>query len=87
MAKRKITVTVDEELVDLSHALGEEATLSGVVNDALKGHVERLGRRAALREQLIAWDEAFGPVSEQAREEARVAFDEVDALAIPRLLP
>ena len=41
MAKRKITVTVDEELVDLAHAFGEEK-LSVVVNAALAEHVERL---------------------------------------------
>ena len=41
MAKRKITVTVDEELVDLAHAFGEEK-LSAVVNTAwLAEHVER----------------------------------------------
>ena len=43
MANRKITVTVDEELVDLAHAFGEEK-LSAVVNTALAEHVERLGR-------------------------------------------
>jgi hypothetical protein len=84
MAKRKITVTVDEELVDLAHALGDDASLSGVVNDALGGHVERLGRLAALRELLDGWDAAHGPTSTQAEEAARAVFDELDALAAPR---
>jgi post-segregation antitoxin (ccd killing protein) len=54
MAKRKITVTVDEELVDLAHAFGEEK-LSAVVNTALAEHVERLGRLATLRQLLDRW--------------------------------
>ncbi|MGH2706691.1 MAG: type II toxin-antitoxin system CcdA family antitoxin [Actinomycetota bacterium] len=51
MAKRKITVTVDEDLVELARRLGVE-TLSGVVNEALAAHLERLARRAALRQLL-----------------------------------
>jgi hypothetical protein len=42
MAKRKITVTVDEELVDLAHAFGEDK-LSAVVNTALDG-IDPAGR-------------------------------------------
>ena len=80
MAKRKITVTVDEELVELAHRLGTE-TLSGVVNEALAAHVERLGRRAALRERLEGWDAALGPVSAEAAAAARAAFDDLDGLS------
>ncbi len=81
MAKRKITVTVDEELVDLAHVLGADTSLSGVMNEALGEHVERLGRLAALRDLLDAWDASYGPISDQAEEEAKAAFDELDALA------
>jgi post-segregation antitoxin (ccd killing protein) len=80
MAKRKITVTVDEELVELAHRLGTE-TLSGVVNEALAAHVERLGRRAALRELLEGWDATLGPVSAEAAAAARAAFDDLDGLS------
>jgi len=75
MAKRKITVTVDEELVDLAHALGEEK-LSAVVNTALAEHVERLGRLATLRDLLDQWDAQAGPVPPEVREDAIAAFDE-----------
>jgi hypothetical protein len=75
MAKRKITVTVDEELVQLVHQLGEE-TLSAVVNTALAEHVERLGRLASLRELLDRWETESGPVSDEVQAEAAAAFDE-----------
>jgi post-segregation antitoxin (ccd killing protein) len=77
MAKRKITVTVDEELVDLLHQLGEE-TLSRVVNTALAEHVERLGRLASLKELLDQWEAEAGPVPEAAIAEARYAFDQFE---------
>jgi post-segregation antitoxin (ccd killing protein) len=75
MAKRKITVTVDEELVDLAHQFGEEK-LSAVVNAALAEHIERLGRLASLRESLDRWEAEAGPVSAEAEAEAAAAFDE-----------
>ena len=77
MAKRKITVTVDEELVDLAHAFGEEK-LSAIVNTALAEHVERLGRLAALRHLLDQWETQAGPVPPEAQADAAAAFDEVD---------
>lgn len=80
MAKRKITVTVDEEIVEQAHLLGVES-LSAVVNEALTVHVERLARRAALRELLDTWEREFGPVSEAAAADARAAFDELDGVA------
>jgi len=77
MAKRKITVTVDEGLVEQAQLLGVES-LSAVVNDALGAHVERLARQAALRQMLDAWDAELGPVSESAAAAARSAFDKLD---------
>lgn len=77
MAKRKITVTVDEELVELVHELGEER-LSAVVNTALSEYVERLGRLASLRSLLDRWEEEAGPVSKEAKAEAAAAFDEFE---------
>jgi post-segregation antitoxin (ccd killing protein) len=78
MAKRKITVTVDEELVDLAHAFGEEK-LSAVVNTALAEHVERLGRLATLRHLLDQWEAQAGPVPPEVRADAAAAFDEAEA--------
>jgi post-segregation antitoxin (ccd killing protein) len=77
MAKRKITVTVDEELVDLAHEFGEEK-LSAVVNTALAEHVERLGRLATLRQLLDQWDAQAGPLPPDVRADAVAAFDEAD---------
>ncbi len=79
MAKRKITVTVDEELLERAHQLGAK-TISGVVNQALSSHLEQLGRQAALRQLLDRWDTEQGPISEAAAAEARAAFDELDAM-------
>lgn len=77
MGKRKITVTVDEELVELAQRLGDRA-LSQVVNEALGAHVERIGRRLALRHVLDEWEAQLGPVSSGAASDAREAFDELD---------
>lgn len=77
MAKRKITVTVDEELVDLAHEFGEQK-LSTVVNAALAEHVERLGRLATLRQLLDRWEAQAGPVPPDIRADATAAFDEAD---------
>jgi hypothetical protein len=77
MAKRKITVTVDEELVELVHELGEHS-LSSVVNAALAEHVERLGRLASLRDLLDRWEAEAGPVSAEAAADAAAAFDQFE---------
>jgi len=79
MAKRKVTITVDEELLELVRRQGAE-NLSAVLNEALAEHAERTGRLAALGEQLDEWDRRFGPVSPKAAREAREAFDELDGL-------
>jgi post-segregation antitoxin (ccd killing protein) len=82
MAKRKVTVTIDEELLELLRDQGAE-NVSAAVNEALAEHAERVGRRAALRSQLDRWDAEFGPVSERAARQARRAFDELDAVVAP----
>jgi hypothetical protein len=86
MAKRKITVTVDEDLVETVQALGSES-LSAVVNAALAAEVERRARAAALGRMLAEWDAAFGPVSEEATAAAARAFDDADAVAAPDARP
>lgn len=82
MAKRKVTVTIDEELIELLRDQGAE-NVSAAVNSALAEHAERVGRLAALRSQLDRWDVEFGPVSEKAARRARQAFDELDAIDAP----
>ncbi|MEA2901792.1 MAG: Post-segregation antitoxin CcdA [Actinomycetota bacterium] len=83
MAKRKITVTVDEAVVDEAQRLGID-NLSAVVNEALTAHVDRLARRAALRQLLDEWDAEMGPVSEAALAAAREAFDDLDGTSTSR---
>ncbi len=80
MAKRKITVTVDAELIDDARRLGVE-TLSGLVNDALGAHVERIARREALRDLLAGWAEALGPIGDGELDAARSLFDRLDGVS------
>lgn len=79
MSKRKITVTVDEEVVAQAQLFGAE-NLSAVVNNALALHVERLASRAALRELLDSWNDRLGVLSEAEITAASAAFDELDGL-------
>lgn len=83
MAKRKITVTVDAATLEQAQALGVQ-NLSAVVDEALEIHVERLARRAALRDLLDAWEREAGAVPAADQAAARAAFDELDALAADR---
>jgi hypothetical protein len=78
MAKKKITVTVDEDLVAFIHQAGGES-LSAVVNAALANEIERRGRHAALGELLAHWEALDGPVLPELAADARAAFDEVGA--------
>lgn len=77
MAKRKITVTVDEYLVDRLRKLPGDS-VSAVVNQALSEHVERLERLEALDRMLEDWDRELGPTSPAAQARAKAAFDELD---------
>lgn len=78
MAKRKITVTVDEELVTAVQSLGAES-LSHVVNAALADEVDRRARAAALGSLLADWEAAFGPVPDADAAAAAAVFDDLDA--------
>jgi len=80
MAKRKVTVTVDEDLVEAARTLGAES-LSGVVNAALIAEIDRRARAAALMRRLEDWDRELGPVGEEAAHAATAAFDDLDAVA------
>jgi len=77
MAKRKITVTVDEALVD-SVRLGDES-LSSIVNSALVNEVARRDREMALTDLLAEWDDTLGPIDDDSVREAEQAFDALDA--------
>jgi|GEM_PF-1562869 post-segregation antitoxin (ccd killing protein) len=81
MSKRKITVTVDEEIVAQAQQLGAE-NLSAVVNNALALHVERLASRAALRQLLDSWNDEFGALPDAEIAAAGAAFDELNGLGL-----
>ena len=79
MAKRKITVTIDEELVAIIERVSSES-LSATVNAALTTQVETLARQKALRELLDQWNSAHAAPSQRARRAAEAAFDELDGV-------
>lgn len=82
MAKRKITVTVDEDLVESARTLGE-TSLSALVNRALASELDQRARAAALARLLADWDDAFGPVGADDAAAAIEAFDDLDATDVP----
>jgi hypothetical protein len=83
MAKRKITVTVDAELIDNARRLGVE-TLSGLVNEALAAHVEVMARREALGDLLAEWEQSLGPIGDRELAAARSVFDHLDGVGEER---
>ena len=58
MAKRKISVSLDEDLVEELEAGGE--ALSAQVNEAIRVELTRRRRQRLLREMLDEFDEAVG---------------------------
>lgn len=63
-AKRKVSVSLDDELVSELEASGEP--LSGQINDAVVLELERRRRQRRLTELLDALDDEHGPVDEEA---------------------
>jgi post-segregation antitoxin (ccd killing protein) len=61
-AKRKVSVSLDEDLVAELEA-GDEA-LSGQVNEAIRAEVERRRRNRLLTDMLDSLDAQYGPVDE-----------------------
>lgn len=80
MAKRKITVTIDESLLDAIDRLGPD-NLSALVNEALGARIDQLARRQALRAILDGWDNTHGPVPARFATAAAAAFDELDGVS------
>lgn len=76
MAKKKISVTIDEELFELANDSG--TPVSTLVNAALAEHLDRLARHAALGDLLERWDSLLGPIDERERADIRESFAEAD---------
>jgi hypothetical protein len=83
MAKRKITVTVDESVLEAIERLGIQ-NLSATVNAALLAEVDAVGHRQALGELLSHWDQKYGDVPEAEVVSARAMFDELEGVAMSR---
>ncbi|MGH9111040.1 MAG: type II toxin-antitoxin system CcdA family antitoxin [Acidimicrobiales bacterium] len=60
--KRKVSVSLDEDLVEELEA-GDEA-LSTQVNEAVRLELDRKRRNRLLREMLDEWEREEGPVDE-----------------------
>lgn len=75
-AKRKVSVTLDEELVSEIEAEGEN--LSGRVNEALRSDLAQRRRHRALGTLLKELDERHGPLD--------TADDEAEIRRLTRLL-
>lgn len=80
MAKRKITVTIDEDLLDALSELGAE-NVSSTMNIALRREVESRARNQALGELLDTWREQYGDLTDEERAEAQASFDELDGFS------
>ncbi len=62
-AKRKVSVSLDEDLVAEFEAADE--ALSGQVNEAIRAEVERRRRNRLLTDMLDSLDAEHGPVDER----------------------
>lgn len=80
MATRKISVTVDEELVDAVQGRVGARGVSSFVSRAIRHELER----EELGELLANLEEILGPVDEQLLAEAAAAFDETERASKPR---
>lgn len=80
MATRKISVSVDEDLVDAVHARVGARGVSRFVSRAIRHELER----EELSDLLAELEEALGPPDEQLLAEAAAAFDRVERANKPR---
>jgi hypothetical protein len=79
MAKHKVTVTIDEDILETLALLGVD-NVSSVMNDALRSRVESMAHHQALGELLGSWREQFKVPSDRTREAARAALRELDGI-------
>lgn len=68
MTKKRITVTVDEDLAQAGAdavANGQAESVSAWVNEALQAHSEHGRRVAAMHEAVAAYEAEFGEITEE----------------------
>ncbi len=82
MSKRRVTLTIDEDLLTaLQNLTGR--SMSASVNDALRDTLERQGHHRALLGWLDALDAEHGAPTDQDRAAARALLAEAAAMAAP----
>ncbi|WP_419838888.1 hypothetical protein [Candidatus Poriferisodalis sp.] len=74
MTKRRITLTVDEDLLREAGAAvsaGEASSVSAWVNEAMADKSEHRRRLRALGEAIADYESEFGPITDDEVEQAR----------------
>ena len=69
MGKRKVTVSIDE---DLASALERSGSMSGKLNEAGWALIEREQQALRLTNLLDQLDEQYGPLPDDPEEDARI---------------
>ncbi len=80
MAKRKLTITIDDDLYDDLQSTSSD-NVSAMVNDALRQQLKLRNQMRALKSLLDEWEERLGPIPAEAIAEADALFDELDRAA------
>ncbi|MFN2497199.1 MAG: hypothetical protein ABR608_15065 [Pseudonocardiaceae bacterium] len=76
MKKRRVTLNLDEDVVEALEAVGGRS-MSSVANDALREALEVAAHRAALRAWLDELDDRFGAPSPEQLAAADALLDAV----------
>ncbi|HEY3894035.1 MAG TPA: hypothetical protein VGL88_01570 [Pseudonocardiaceae bacterium] len=76
MKKRRVTLNLDEDLVEALEAIGGRS-MSSVANDALREALELAAHRIALREWLDELDDKHGAPSADEMAAAKTLLDAV----------
>ena len=64
VTKRKVSVSLDEDLVAELEQNADGNSLSTEINEAIRGRVEMLAHQRALRDYLDRLDDEDGPLTE-----------------------
>ena len=73
MTKRRITLTIDADLLDEASAAvsdGDASSVSAWVNEAMADKSEHRRRLKALGEAIADYESEFGPITDEQREAA-----------------
>ena len=86
MTKRRITVTIDEDLLEAAGAAvsaGDASSVSAWINEALADKCEQRRRLEALGEAIADYEAEFGKITlEQVEQRRRLDREEADRFRI-----